>query len=150
MIALLDFIEANTDPSNPAQVHAREWAAASSRAAQASERAVRHRPRLSDVGKLEDVLREHGAISAELASLCHRQMEFVSRIRPSHGDTSVTLAEKIVALIDEDTDELCPEDTFTSAGAALAEAIDALDSRYADHCFRKGIADCIGGRNATQ
>jgi hypothetical protein len=61
----------------------------------------------------------------------------------------MTLAEKIIALIDEATEELCPEDTFVSAGAALAEAIDALDARYVDHCFRKGIVDCIGDRNAT-
>lgn len=55
----------------------------------------------------------------------------------------MTLAEMIVALIDDETEELCPEDTFTSAGAAIALAIDMIDARYADHCFRKGIADCI-------
>jgi hypothetical protein len=62
----------------------------------------------------------------------------------------MTLAEKIVALIDDETDLMSVEDTFVMAGTALAEAIDAIDARYAQRCFRKGIADCIGDRNATQ
>lgn len=56
---------------------------------------------------------------------------------------SKSLAQRIVELIDSHTEELCTEETFVNAGAALAEAVEVIDKRYAAHAFGEGVMDCI-------
>jgi hypothetical protein len=56
---------------------------------------------------------------------------------------TTAIARKIVALIDEETDHMDIFDTFTTAGAALAEAVEVIDKRYASYAFAEGVVDCI-------
>jgi hypothetical protein len=81
--ALLDFIEANTDPSDPAQVHAREWA---QRMRELHERLNELIEKIVALIAADDpdqldafvsAVAERNKVSAELAQLCHR-MEGVS------------------------------------------------------------------------
>jgi hypothetical protein len=54
-----------------------------------------------------------------------------------------SLTQQIVELIDAHTDKLCPHDTFVEAGAALAEAVEVIDARYANHALAEGVMDCL-------
>jgi hypothetical protein len=84
--ALLDFIEANTDPSNPAQVHAREW---SQRVRELQKRQAELLAKelvlvmADDLDGFDAAAVEYDAVTAELSQVCHRLGEFVSRLRTS-------------------------------------------------------------------
>jgi hypothetical protein len=83
---LLDFIEANTDPNDPAQVHARAWAQrVRELQARGDELLMKAKAQFDadDFDAMDKTLEEHDAVLAEVVSLCHRQVEVTSRMRTS-------------------------------------------------------------------
>jgi alkylhydroperoxidase family enzyme len=82
---ILDIIDA-LPVEDAAQAHAREWA---QRVRELQARQVELRERalaLFDAGDeagCNETVAEHSRVSAELMSLCHRQMDVMSRMRPS-------------------------------------------------------------------
>jgi hypothetical protein len=82
---VLDLIEA-LSVDDPAQAHAREWAARvrglQRRQGELRERALALFDAGDDAG-CNAAVDEHDSVSAELAQLCHRMGEMLSRLRPS-------------------------------------------------------------------
>jgi hypothetical protein len=62
-------------------------------------------------------------------------------------DRGEKLAQRIVELLDEATEELCQRDAFIAEGVALALAVDMIDSRYAAQAFREVVTDCLTARH---
>jgi hypothetical protein len=82
---LLDFI-ASLPVDNPAQAYAKEWAQRVGELQRRQEELRETALALFDAGDddaVAETVAEHTKVSAELAQLCHRQMEVMSRLRPS-------------------------------------------------------------------
>jgi hypothetical protein len=79
--ALLDFIDTHTDACDPAQVHVRDWAARVRELRKRQSELLEKQRELLDAA--DAAAAEFDSVSAELASLCHRQQEVLSRVCPS-------------------------------------------------------------------
>jgi hypothetical protein len=83
--AFLDVID-SLPCEDAAQAHAREWA---SRVRELRVRMIALADKASllldagDIEGAEPVVAQHAKLGAELASLCHRQREMMSRMRPA-------------------------------------------------------------------
>lgn len=80
---LLDIIDA-LPVDDAAQAHAREWARQVRALMTRQDELIAKADALLAADQLDEfdkVLDEHERVSAELAKVCHRQMEFMSRLR---------------------------------------------------------------------